>query len=90
MNMYYLFGQCSVIRMCLPLLDFEDRRSYMSPIEISGFITIQIVYLMLIGFASVYLKYNLVVVMINTIAVCISISIGIIKMLSEEDLPVLA
>lgn len=86
-NMYYLFGQFAVIRLCIPLLNFEDRKSYMNPIEISSLITNQVVILILDSIAAVYLKYNIIVIMINSLAVSVVVAIGTISMLSVEDTP---
>lgn len=85
MTMYYVFGQISVIRMSIPLLDFENRKTFMSNIEMISFLICQLMYLLIMLIAGVYLKFNIYIILINSLVICVIIlPIGVFRMFSEE------
>ena len=65
MIIYQVFGQLFLIRLWIPLLDFEDRKSYTMTIEMHNFVLNQAMYLLLILVVGIYIKSNFYFLMTN-------------------------
>ena len=84
MKIYVIIFQVSIIRMWIPLLDFEDRKSYMQPIEMNSFIINQANFLLLSLVVEIQLKFNFYAILANMFISIVFIQIGTIKMFEQH------
>ena len=75
-TIYHVFGLFVMIRMLVPLLDFENREAYMTTEEMSTFIITQTANLLMITQVGVFLKMSKVLIWINLLVISIIVNFG--------------
>lgn len=82
-QLYFVFCQLALIRLSIPLLDFEDRKSFMSPIEMSNFLFAQSSGFLLIFEAGVFLDFNKCLLLVNVFISTMVVAFGNFQLFND-------